>query len=650
MDSIAAALNTIIQRLPPDVVARIAAGEVVERPASVVKELVENALDAGATQLSIDVAEGGQWLRVADNGKGMRAEDLPLAFENHATSKLVRADDLENIATLGFRGEALASIAAVSRVTCQTRPTPPEVDFPQGLQVRLDAGVLGPLSPAGCAPGTVMEVADLFFNVPARWKFLKRPSTEVGYVQEAVEALALSRPGVGVSLTIEQRAAFQVPPGQSLRQTLVSVCQLPAREMETLTTIDLRDDVWHATGWITQPEVQKRSRRWLWLFVNGRSVKCPVFHKALEAALADMMPTGTHPVCVVHLSLPPSFVDVNVHPAKREVRYHRPNLVFSFLRQAVRNSLEGATPTWGLPLPTPSAVLSPSFDLDPDFSPRPDQHWPQTHAQQTALALSPWAQPPFAANDAKMALPPLGPDANHGETLRIPEITSLLPAAASAGGRAPQVIGQLFNTYILLETVQGLMVVDQHIASERAWFEKLSRQILAPVAAGQAPRQHLLTSEVLPLSAEARGQLDAVRDTLAQWGFAWRLEEAGVVLRAVPVVYASRPPQEVFSWLLASLSPPEDAAASAGAATSAPPPAPIDHLVATLACHSAVRAGDVLRTEDMEAVIAEWLACRLPWTCPHGRPIAHTIRRDELQRFFHRQSLPVGVVTTSSGV
>jgi DNA mismatch repair protein MutL len=626
-----------IQVLPPHLINRIAAGEVVERPASVVKELVENALDAGATRIDIIASAAGRSIRVADNGSGMRPDDAALAFYNHATSKIRDAEDLDRIDTLGFRGEALASIGSISRLTCLTRTA----DADKGIKITLDERGEPVLTDAGCAPGTVMEVAELFYNTPARLKFLKRPATELGHIEEIVQYLALSHPEVRFSLTLNEKTVLQTSGGGELRRTLEDVFNLK-RENIPLVAVTAEDTEagLRLAGFVSEPGVMKSSKRWLMTFVNGRHVRCGILQKAIEAAYESLLPHDKYPLCALFLHMPPADVDVNVHPTKREVRYAAANTIFGFVRSGIRNSLaaQGITlearpvvleESASSPFPSMSSALERSSIPTPGFSAGRLPYQPEPLSRGTSTwqpksdfpAYRTFAPEPSSVQAALEFYRPESPELDKQEVSAKPE-------------QRFKVIGQLFNTYILLETVQGLMVVDQHIASERTFFEKLSLNMQAETPA----IQRLLTACPVTISPLQRELLQRHQDDFARLGFLYTVAETEplVHLTGYPLVYAGRDGMfesgGLFENLLAQLEETGEMKLD------------LDLLIATLSCHSAVRAGDALGHAEMQAVIQGWLACELPWTCPHGRPIAHTISTADLNRFFHRPSLPVNAI------
>ncbi len=608
-----------IQVLPPHIVNRIAAGEVVERPASVVKELVENALDAGATRIAITASNGGRTLRIADNGHGMTPDNATRAFLNHATSKILTDDDLSRIETFGFRGEALASIAAVSQFTCLTKTSTADT----GTKVVLTETGEPHCTPTGCATGTIMALADLFGNVPARLKFLKKPATELAHIEDTTQRLALAHPSVQFSLTLNEREALKTDGLGELSATFSQTYRVKNVGQDFLS-VGFTDDDHAVSGLISTPVVMKNSRKHMLTYVNGRAIQCNVMRKAIEAAYESLLPHGKYPFTVIFLTLPATEVDVNVHPTKKEVRYAQPNRIFGLIKHAVRKTLQAANITPMLAASAMGHSHGPSFN---SASALPSSHLggqgnasfsTSFHAQPTTQQLS---------SLALGAHQPLAIDSNEipFESATQPERTEELSPQQMAA--RVKVIGQLFNTYILLETPQGLMVVDQHIASERTLFEQFKRQEDAQAV----DTQPLLASETIPISPLQRELLAQQREKLSRLGFEFSLTDSAVQLTGVPLVYLEK--HNPVEWFQQALNALEDDGDINGV--------DIENLLATMSCHRAVRAGDTLSQDEMQAVITQWLGCTLPWTCPHGRPIAHTIKADDLNKFFHRPSLPV---------
>jgi DNA mismatch repair protein MutL len=647
-----------IRLLPPYLINRIAAGEVVERPASVVKELVENALDAGATRIDISAGAGGRNIRVADNGSGMDPADAAMAFYNHATSKIRDEEDLDRIATLGFRGEALASIGSIARLTCLTRTA----DAAMGSKVTLNEQGEPVLSDAGCAPGTVMEIQDLFYNTPARLKFLKRPQTELGHIEETVQFLALSHPEVRFTLALNDKETLKTSGTGELKRTLEEIFALQRENIRLLPIVAQDESAGISlAGFASEPGVMKSSKRWMMTYVNGRHVRCPILQKSIAAAYESLLPHDRYPVCVLFFSLPPQELDVNVHPTKREVRYLASNAVFGFVKSGLRQSLsahglrfEPSTPFPASPIDmrlnalpdAPSAVpTDTSSDWFPSGVPSASSSPPENASGRPVQGHYTGASKPGQPYSGARRMFPSEPQSVQSalEFYRPRDPALSEDAAPSLAGTPPEnalqderfkVIGQLFNTYILLETAQGLLVVDQHIASERTFFEALSLNLTADTP----DIQHVLAARSEAVSPVQRELLARHQAEFARLGFLYDVDEEQpvVYVKGYPLVYDGRDgvfrAGGLFENLLVQLEETGDMKLD------------LDHMIATLACHSAVRAGDTLAPFEMHTVVAQWLACRLPWTCPHGRPIAHTISKSELNHFFHRPSLPANAI------
>ena len=559
-----------IKVLEHDMVSRIAAGEVVERPASVVKELIENSLDAGATAVSVEVRGGGvSLIRVSDNGVGIPAPELPLAFQRHATSKVETPQDLAAIATLGFRGEALPSIAACAEVEVVTR-TPGEV---AGAYVRLLGGVVVEEGGRGSPQGTVVTVHHLFRDHPARLKFLKPAATESGHISHIVGQYALAFPEVRFTLTVDGRRALVTAGSGRLGDVLVEV--YGADIAGAMVPVVERDGVPRVTGHVSRPELTRSSRSHMSFFVNRRFVRSRVCVRAVEEAYRGLLMTGRYPVAVLTVWLPREEVDVNVHPAKVEVKFRSEREVFEVVQRAVREALveEMAVPAMR------GAPRAPAPPLPPTRRPSP-----------LAAAQGP---PPAA------------------------------PAGAELGLRLPilRVLGQLLQTYIVAEGPDGLYLVDQHAAHERILFERVRSQR----ERGEVEVQGLLEPlavELMPRQAET---LLSEGECLASYGFAVEpFGERTCLVRAVPAALARG---EVVTALVDIL----DALGQVGE-----PDTREERIAQSLACHSAVRAGQALSMEEMRHLLGELELAHLPHTCPHGRPTMVCTSIAQLERDFGR--------------
>ena len=588
-----------IQQLPDTLINQIAAGEVVERPASVVKELVENALDAGARRIEIDLEEGGiRLIRIRDDGGGIAADELPLALARHATSKITSLDDLEAVATLGFRGEALPSIASVSRFTLSSRRS----GSGHGAALQVDGGRSGEVVPKAHPAGTTVEVRDLFFNVPARRKFLRAERTELGHIEEWLRSLALARPDV------ELRVSHNGKPSRRWKGEgdLLSQVRLHEALGEEFAKQSLRID--HAGaglrlhGWIAQPAYNRASADQQYLYVNGRSVRDRSIAHAVKQAYADVLFHGRQPAYVLFLELDPRGVDVNVHPAKHEVRFRDARLVHDFVYRTLHAALAETRagmaadelPVAHGPLPGQAAA---TWMPQSNLALRVDEQRLAYGALYSAPASSlPAAMP--GANDAEA--PPLG-----------------------------YAIAQLHGVYILAENADGLIVVDMHAAHERIGYEKLKA-----AHDGEGLRtQPLLVPMAVAVSEREAEIAERETSTLAQLGLeVTRSGPQSLVLRSVPALLANGEVEALLRDVLADLRE-HGETSSLGAVRIA---AARDELLATMACHGAVRANRRLSIPEMNALLREMEATERSGQCNHGRPTWARFTLPEIDRWFLR--------------
>jgi DNA mismatch repair protein MutL len=579
-----------IRRLAPTLVDRIAAGEVVERPASVAKELVENALDAGARRVRVELRDGGTTLlAVTDDGSGMTAAEARLALERHATSKLASDADLERIASFGFRGEALPAIASVSRLRLRTRAR----GSPEGVEIVVDGG--SPVSERAAAgpEGTRVEVAELFAHVPARRKFLKSAGTEWGHVADWLARAALALPQVHFDVLRDGREALRWPAVADPLERVAAV--LSEEEAAALVTVEPASGAVRVRGFASRPDHHRPTAAGLYLFVNGRPVRDRLLRHALLEVYRDALPRGRFPTALLHVELPLEAVDVNVHPAKWEVRFGDPRGVHHAVSEALRAAL--GTRRW-LAGPAPAAAAG--------------------------------AAPPLAGRVGEP-----GP----GDWLFAPQP----PAGAAPPGAAPEplpalrfgelaLVGQALGTYLVVEAKDGLLLVDQHAAHERVLYERMRAQWLA----GGVERQGLLVPETLELEPSACAALAEHAEAVLALGFEVEpFGPAAVAVRAQPALLAGRSAGALLRELAAELREAEQAEAPARPGARALPAA--DRALATLACHAARRAGDVLPRAEQRALLEALDG--IPWapTCPHGRPVAVPLPRGELERRFGRR-------------
>jgi DNA mismatch repair protein MutL len=572
---------------------KIAAGEVVERPSSVVKELLENSLDAGACQVTVEIQGGGiQQIRVTDDGHGIPAGQLELAFQRHATSKLENQEQLDAVGTLGFRGEALPSIAAVSKLTMTTRL--PAEDAGQTIQ--LDWGSVSHKGPQGAAAGTSVAVCDLFGNMPARRKFLRTNATEAGRVQELVGRYALAYPEVRFLLTIDARRALRTPGNGDFREALVAVYGAESAAQMLEVSGEDAESGYGVRGFISPPGLNRANRAHLSFFVNRRWIQSRMLSYALEEAYHGLLPERRYPMAAVNLTIPLDEVDVNFHPSKREVRFHQEGRAFSTLQRAVR------------------AVLVAD-------SPVPQMRPPSGGSGAPSGQSATFGGPSFF---------PVG-SFGRGGNQPLPVDPSKLPSWSGDGplerpaSPALKVVGQIKLTYIVAEGSEGMFLVDQHAAHERVIFDRLVRD-----AAGRAPdAQSLLESVPVELTQAQAETLKSHAGLLDGYGFiVEHFGENSYLLRAMPVVLAERSPGDPAKALQDVL----DMVAFEGLLRQQE-----DVLAASIACHGAIRAGKPLTEPEMRALLEQLEAADNPHTCPHGRPTMIHFSSYHMEREFGRR-------------
>lgn len=582
-----------IRVLPPGLVAKIAAGEVVERPASVVKELVENSLDAGARHVTVEIEKGGRRLvRVSDDGCGMVREDAVLAFDRHSTSKISSLEDLFNISTLGFRGEALASIAAVARVRLLTRP----LDAVEATEVLAEGGAVRDARAAGRSPGTTVEVRDLFFNVPARRKFLRGDALETDRVIAVATSYALARPGVGFRVVSDGREALAVHPSESPGERVAGMMGaavfrelLPVEHTvhEPASYDGYPEEECSVRGFVSRPALNKGRPSQLHFFLNGRWFSDRHLARAVLDAYGELLPPGRHPVGVLHLEMSARSADVNVHPAKTEVRFADEARVAGAVRDAVRAALSTAA---SQPHGIPGRPLEPlPFPLK-----RPPPRVDTRAVQKTIYGVEAGRPPP-----------PPAPEKG------LPEVT---------------LIGQAHNLYIVGQTREGLVIIDQHAAAERINYERLQDEY----AGGRVGGQTLLSPKALELPARERRALEAAAALVARLGYdVGDFGGRSCIVKAVPVVGGRALSPESLHDLLAETLETGGRPGEAGERAQ-------DGLLKLLACHSSVRAGERLEAEEIRSLVEALYRARDPFSCPHGRPTIIHMTMAELEKKFGR--------------
>ena len=590
-----------IKQLSKHIINQIAAGEVIERPFSVVKELVENSIDAGATKISIDISNECRDIRIADNGSGIHPDDIVLAFSKHATSKIEDVNDLYNIRTLGFRGEALSSIISISKLTCITRTK----DFEVGTKVTCENSEVHKIE-TGCAVGTIMEVRDLFYNLPVRLKFLKNPKTEFAYISELVSSLAIVNPNIGFELKNNEKVVLKTNGLGSLPEVIKTM--FTKSLFDKLRAVEGIDNLsgFKITGYVSSPDFTRSSKKDCHIYVNSRTVKCPVFLKAIDTAYRNMLPSGKYPFVVLNLELPTDEIDVNVHPTKKEVKYKNPNQVFNFIRASIENSLSNIQrintlqniskneDDFQVEEPVNEAIQNLLFNQKETNIDKEEKE--EVLHPSFIKPLKVYTSEPERINSAEEKIKTYEPKA---------EIKS-----------DENIIGQYKKTYILIEKDEGLEIVDQHIADERYIYETLKNQ-------KEPASQLLFISDIIELSPL---EAELVRDNLQKFSkFGYGIEflnDTDIMFKKVPQLLSKVSPKEIIKDLLENIEGDLDNLE--------------EKILITTSCKAAVKANTSLNMFQMQEIIKRWRRCKHPYTCPHGRPISKILSHNEIASFFMR--------------
>ncbi len=638
-----------INQLPPSIINQIAAGEVIERPASVVKELLENAVDAGATRVELTVERGGKDLvRIADNGSGISRDDLPLAFHPHATSKLTEPDDLFRIHTLGFRGEALAAIAEVSKVRCQTRTDQEET----GSELVIEGGVASAVRDCASPVGTVIEVRNLFFNTPVRRTFLKSDATEAGHVVDMLARVALAHPHVHMVYRSAGKTQYDLSASAGLKDRVAAFF---GQELaDSLIWVESRSGSTHVRGYVAHPSQSRSSSKSQFLFVGGRYVRDRALGHALSEAYRGLLMVGRYPVAFLFLDLPPDEVDVNVHPTKIEVRFRDGHQVYSQLLSTIRGTFLAsdlhsrlqtsretslpAAPSAPSSLPQAPLATGPSpagFALQAGQDRRQEVASWFTPSPQTQPSLPSNPIPSITLREEPgwvSSLPPRDPRPADKSLFDEFEPT---PASPVGSGTAPPVRStdqaapplnaiQVHDSYLIVETTEGLVVIDQHALHERILFEELRSR----VESGGIESQRLLIPEPVDLAAVDRAMVLERKDVLARLGL--MVDDFGgdtVLVSSLPVMLGDVSPARLL----------QDLADHFRATPLAPEPdALLEDALSMIACKAAVKAGQPLSTQEIASLLERGHLTHNTHHCPHGRPTALTFTRAELERQFGR--------------
>ena len=588
-----------IKQLSKHLINQIAAGEVIERPASVVKELVENSIDAGSTKISIEINNDCRDIRVADNGSGIHPDDIMLAFSKHATSKIATDEDLFDIHTLGFRGEALSSIISISKLTCTTRT----VDFETGTKVKCENSEVKQVE-TGCAVGTIMDIKDLFYNLPARLKFLKSSNTEFSYIQELIQSLALAHPECSLELKKNGKTVLKTTGQNNLLQTIKEVysSDVISNLKEVLKTDNLSG--LKISGYVSTPDYTSTNKKSYHIYINSRTVKCPVFQKAIDTAYKSLIANGKYPFVVLNLEIPPSDVDVNVHPTKKEVRYKNPNQVFNFIYTSIQAGLMNYVERQeNFNRPEPAL---PERENVIDFV--------QPKLESTGEIFFDKADDTVYVSDKIMQ----EEEEKFSSQQEQEEQRQFFVPVETTPEPEENIIGQYKNTYILVEKEDGMEIIDQHIAEERYIYEKLMSE-------KNIVSQMLFVSDVIPVSSTEAELIKENLEKFEKFGFGIEfLKENELIFRKIPQMIAKVNPKEILADILENIDSNIDRLE--------------EKILITTACKASVKAGQKLSTWQMQEIVKKWRTTKMPYTCPHGRPIVKFFPHKEIAAFFQRNA------------
>ncbi len=590
-------MSPTIRILPDTLINKIAAGEVVERPASVVKELIENSVDAGATEIFIDIEQAGRrMVRITDNGKGMSPDDARVAFERHATSKISSESDLEAIRTMGFRGEALSSIAAVSQVKMLTA----EQGSPSGVMIEIEGGTVKTASDASASPGTSLEVNHLFYNTPARLKFLKSPATEFSHIVSAVSHQAMANPAIRFRLTHNKKTVLDLPGSSGIKERAF---QIYGSELsEHLTEFSSGRDSVRVSGLVAKPAYTRSDRTYQDFYVNGRSIKNPSLTHALYEAYRGLLMRDRHPVGFIFIDLEPSLVDVNVHPAKAEVRFRNQSQIHDLVRDAIREALRGGhdMPSADNAGRVKEAVAD--YLINSEFGMRNAESKVSIPAGKIDVGDFPEHDAPQISIE----------DSSSHSAFRIPHSELLFP------------LSQIHDSFIVAQSQDGMALIDQHAAHERVLFERLQDQF----SAGNIAVQNLLIPVQVEINHAEKGLLSEYLPELHRLGFL--VEGFGgntFVIKAVPSLLTGADYKKLLLDILDEIKV---------HGHSRQMDRLRDEILSVMACHPAIKVHRKLDMREMEHLLRDLFSCRMPHTCPHGRPTVIRFSMDEIKKMFKR--------------
>ena len=590
-----------IKQLSKHLINQIAAGEVIERPASVVKELVENSVDAGATKISVEISNECRDIRVADNGSGIHPDDIMLAFSKHATSKIATDEDLFAIHTLGFRGETLSSIISIAKVTCTTRTK----EFETGTKVKCENSEVKQVE-TGCAIGTIMEIRDLFYNIPARLKFLKNSNTEFSYIQELVQSIAIVNPNIAFELKKNGKTVLKTSGNNELKYALKEIFSSNVTDnlKEVLKTDNLSG--MKISGYVSTPDFTRSSKKDYHIYINSRTVKCPVFQKAIDTAYKSLIAGGKYPFIVLNLEISLADVDVNVHPTKKEVRYKNTNMVFNFIMTAIQGGLSnyvGRQNDFNMSLPSASQEPINISEIN-------NAQNVVEFIQKTPDIIYNKSEDEVYVSDA--IFEKIQDDLeNSTEQKQI-----FTPQKEKEPEPEENIVGQYKNTYILVEKEDGLEIIDQHIAEERYIYEKLKSE-------KNIGSQLLFVSDVLTVTPSEAELIKENTDKFEKFGYGIEFTgDTELIFRKVPQLIAKVNPKEILADILENIDGDIDRLE--------------EKILITTSCKASVKAGQKLSVWQMQEIIKKWRSTKMPYTCPHGRPICKFFPHKEIAAFFQR--------------
>ncbi len=630
----------------------IAAGEVVERPSSVVKELVENSLDAGASVISVEIKQGGiKSIRVSDNGSGLDTEDARLAFQRHATSKILKIDDLQELMTMGFRGEALASIAAVSQVTLTTKQQGSE----DGYEIKLEAGEIVHEAISGCASGTSILIENLFFNTPARYKFLKRDQTEASYVTDLIERMALARPDISFRLFNQGQEILHTPGNNDLMSSIFSVY---GKETATACLpVEFNESPVQVNGYVTSPQVSRHNRNRQNIFVNGRLIQSKMITAAIDEACHTWFMKGRYPAVVMNITLPVPLVDVNVHPQKMEVRFWDERKIFHCIYHGIKQALinhsgiapDDNTDSINSSEQDKTITKTAESDISAQNSPRPNQNNTNDPVQMEfgkALPMQLEADPTTGEiiepestlnyyEPSEIGSSDIEPMQIHDELAKNSASSDISDHDTAEKGTTnserisslmnARIIGQAFQTYLILECGDELYLVDQHAAHERIIYERLVNRNARRTETNN--KQPLLVPEAVHVSRSEKQKIIMAQDDFSEFGF--EFDDFGsdtLLLRTVPAHTGELiKPGAAFRVLIDSYME-----------QGLQGPDAVNQIYENIACKAAVKAHDLLHESEMSRLLEDLQSLENPYHCPHGRPIIVRMSRYELEKKFKR--------------